>query len=82
MPQRSGEEGVDARIVAYAVELSQRARSPLFRFLSPSRLYGSGPCPTVAWPQPVLAARCRLRAMGEARVRLMLGGAVLAVQWG
>ena len=33
-----GEEGVDARIVAYAVELSQRARSPLFRFLSPSSL--------------------------------------------
>lgn len=59
-----GEEGVDARIVAYAVELSQRARSPLFRFLSPSSLR-ERPLPTVAWPQPVLAARCRLRAMGR-----------------
>lgn len=58
-----GEEGVDARIVAYAVELSQRARSPLFHFLSSS--LRERPLPTVAWPQPVLAARCRLRVMGR-----------------
>ncbi|MFR5091428.1 MAG: hypothetical protein ACLTDR_04795 [Adlercreutzia equolifaciens] len=60
------------------MELSQRARSPLFRFLSPSSLYGSGPCPTVAWPQPVSGVRAVACGLwGGAKVRPMLGGAVL-----
>ena len=71
-----GEEGVDARIVAYAVELSQRARSPLFRFLSPSSLR-ERPLPECRLAAAGLGGALSPAGYGEARVRLMLGGAVL-----
>lgn len=71
-----GEEGVDARIVAYAVELSQRARSPLFRFLSPSSLR-ERPLPDRRLAAAGLGGALSPAGYGEARVRLMLGGAVL-----
>ena len=71
-----GEEGVDARIVAYAVELSQRARSPLFRFLSPSSLR-ERPLPDRRLAAAGLGGALSPAGYGEARVRLMRGGAVL-----
>ena len=71
-----GEEGVDARIVAYAVELSQRARSPLFRFLSSSSLR-ERPLPDRRLAAAGLGGALSPAGYGEARVRLMLGGAVL-----
>ena len=71
-----GEEGVDARIVAYAVELSQRARSPLFHFLSPSSLR-ERPLPECRLAAAGLGGALSPAGYGEARVRLMLGGAVL-----
>lgn len=69
-----GEEGVDARIVAYAVELSQRARSPLFRFLSPSSLR-ERPLPDRRLAAAGLGGALSPAGYGEARVRLMLGAA-------
>lgn len=76
-----GEEGVDARIVAYAVELSQRARSPLFRFLSPSSLR-ERPLPDRRLAAAGLAGAAVAAGYGEARVRLSSAARFSAVQWG
>lgn len=76
-----GEEGVDARIVAYAVELSQRARSPLFRFLSPSSLR-ERPLPDRRLAAAGLGGALSPAGYGEARVRRCSAARFSAVQWG
>lgn len=71
-----GDAGMDAQIVAYAVALSQRARSPLFRFLSPASLR-SRPLSERRLAAAGLGGALSPAGFWEARVRLMFGAAVL-----
>lgn len=69
-------ERLDARVVAYAAELSQRARSPLFRFVSPQALR-SRPLPERRLASAGLGGSLSPAGYWEARVRLMLAAGAL-----
>lgn len=70
-------EGLDERIIAYAEEVSQRTRSPLFRFVAPAPLR-SRPLPERRLAAAGLGGAFGPDGFWESRVRLAGAGGILS----